>query len=157
MGVFGGISKIGGRDEASYLSFSTPACTVVAIIYRWITRSQIARAIGLHGRLSSFVSGAIYRLIIDWSCRRAGQFYLRPSENNKKKSTLSAIYVCECARTFALSAITLCHPGVVWAIVPPFHPLLWPIGVNCEATFRQLPQQGGVQTAHRGVILKAVN
>lgn len=85
MGVFGGISKIGGRDEAPYLSFSTPACTVVAIIYRWITRSQIARAIGLHGRLSSFVSGAIYRLIIDWSCRRAGQFYLRPSENNKKK------------------------------------------------------------------------
>lgn len=63
----------------------------IAIIYRGISRSQIAWAIGLHGRLSSFVSDAIYRLIIDWSCERAGRFYLRAKKT--KKSTLSTIYV----------------------------------------------------------------
>lgn len=154
MGVFGGISKIGGRDEAPYLSFSTPACTVVAIIYRWITRSQIARAIGLHGRLSSFVSGAIYRLIIDWSCRRAGQFYLRPSENNKKKVYLVrdiCMWVRADIRTFSNNTLS---SGGRLSDCPPPHPLLSPIGVNCGATFRQLCHRGEFKQPTGGWFLK---
>lgn len=141
MGVFGGISKIGGRDEASYLSFSTPACTVVAIIYRWITRSQIARAIGLHGRLSSFVSGAIYRLIIDWSCRRAGQFYLRPSENNKKVYLVRDIcmWVRADIRTFSNNTLS---SGAHLSDCPPLCLFYHWSGLNVELPLDNYPNEG---------------